>query len=114
MTLPSPIPDALVEMIAERFRLLAEPMRVRALDHLRSDGPSSVSEVAERLGSSQQNISKHLNALYAGGVLERQRDGNRVIYSLSDETVIAICEAVCGSIERRADELSRAVAEVRS
>ncbi len=42
MSLPSPIPEPVVEIIAERFRLLGEPMRVRALDQLRSEGEASV------------------------------------------------------------------------
>lgn len=110
MALPSPIPDRLVELIAERFRLLGEPMRVRALDHLRSNGEASVGEIADELGTSQQNVSKHLVALHSAGVLERRRDGNRVLYSIADETVMAICGAVCNSLERQADELGELLA----
>jgi DNA-binding transcriptional ArsR family regulator len=109
MTLPTPIPEPMIEMIAARFHLLGEPMRVRALDRLRSHGEASVGELADALGSSQQNISKHLGALHAGGVVGRRRDGNRVLYSIADESVIAICEAVCGSVERQVGELSAAL-----
>jgi DNA-binding transcriptional ArsR family regulator len=106
MTLPTPIPDPLVELIAERFRLLGEPMRVRALDHLRAAGEASVGDLALALGTSQQNVSKHLVALHNASVVSRRRDGNRVIYAISDPSVMAICEAVCGSLERRAGQLS--------
>ena len=112
MALPSPIPDPLVEMIAGRFQLLAEPMRIRALDQMRSRGEISVGELADALEASQQNISKHLGVLHGGGIVSRRREGNRVLYSIADETVIAICEAVCGSIERQAEELSAAVSGV--
>ncbi len=105
MTLPSPIPDPVVDLIAERFRLLGEPMRVRALDHLRSSGEASVGEIAVALETSQQNVSKHLGVLHGNGVLNRRRDGNRVLYSIADESVLGMCEAVCGSLERRTDEL---------
>jgi DNA-binding transcriptional ArsR family regulator len=114
MALPSPIPEPLVEMLAERFRLLGEPMRVRSLDHLRAHGECSVGELADALGSSQQNVSKHLGALHAAGVLSRRRDGNRVIYAIADESVLEICEVVCGSLERRADELSEMLEAVAS
>ena len=110
MALPSPIPETVIELIAARFRLLGEPMRVRILDQLRTDGEASVGELAERLGASQQNVSKHLGVLHDGGILERRRDGNRVLYSIADETVFAICEAVCGSLERRVGALSHALA----
>jgi ArsR family transcriptional regulator len=111
MALPSPIPEPVVELIADRFRLLAEPMRVRLLDSLRERGEASVGELAELLGTTQQNVSKHLGVLYRGGVVARRREGNRVLYSIADETVFAICEAVCGSIERRIGAISDALAE---
>jgi DNA-binding transcriptional ArsR family regulator len=111
MALPSPIPEPVVELIADRFRLLAEPMRVRILDHLRGPGEAAVGEIAEALGTTQQNVSKHLGVLHRGGVVARRREGNRVLYSIADETVFAICEAVCGSIERRVGAISDALAE---
>ena len=106
--------DNSAELIARRFRVLSEPMRLRILNHLRTAEEASVGELADALGTSQQNVSKHLGALHTGGVVGKRRDGNRVIYSIADETVIAICEAVCGSIERQASELSAAVAGVSS
>jgi ArsR family transcriptional regulator len=109
MTLPSPIPEPVVELIAERFRLLSEPMRVRALDQLRGAGEASVGELAEQLGTSQQNISKHLTILQRDGILARRRDGNRAIYRIADRSVLDLCEHVCGSVERRAAELGRLV-----
>ena len=36
------------------------------------------------------------------GILERRRDGNRVLYSIADEGVLDLCESVCGGLERRA------------
>ena len=55
----SPIPDELVELIARRFPLLAEPMRIRLFDRLR-DGEATVHQLADELGTSEQNVSKHL------------------------------------------------------
>lgn len=112
MPLPSPIPPPLVELIAERFRLLGEPMRVRVIDHLRAAEEASVGEIGEALGTSQQNVSKHLAALHASRVVDRRRAGNRVIYSIADESVLAICEAVCGGLERQSDEFSELLAGV--
>ena len=59
MALPHPLPDDLVELIARRFRVLGEPMRIRLLDRLR-EGEATVGELAEALDASQQNVSKHL------------------------------------------------------
>lgn len=112
MALPTPIPEPVVELIAQRFRLLGEPMRVRALDLLRDRGEASVGELAEALETSGQNVSKHLGALHADRILRRRRSGNRVLYSIADESVLAICEAVCGSLERSYGEVAEALAEV--
>ncbi len=114
MALPSPIPEPVVELIASRFRLLGEPMRVKAVDALREMGEASVGELAERLGTSQQNVSRHLAALSSGGVLARRKDGNRVLYSIADEEVLAMCEHVCAGIERQSEELAAALSGARS
>ena len=44
--LPHPLPDELVELIAQRFRALSEPMRIRLVDGLR-DGHATVGGLAE-------------------------------------------------------------------
>jgi ArsR family transcriptional regulator len=108
MALPTPLPPELTEMIAARFRLLAEPMRIRILDRLR-DGERSVGELVTELGTSQQNVSRHLSILHREGVLGRRKDGNRAVYWIADEAVLDLCEHVCGSLERRAAQLSRVV-----
>lgn len=55
----SPIPDDLVELVARRFRPLSEPMRIRLVDRLR-DGEATVDKLADELGTSEQNVSRHL------------------------------------------------------
>lgn len=109
MALPTPLPPELVELITARFKLLSEPMRIRILDQLR-EGEQSVGSLAEILDTSQQNVSKHLQALYAGGAVDRRKDGNTVYYGIADESLLAVCEAVCDGIEQRIAELSRIVA----
>lgn len=98
MPLPHPLPEDLAELIAKRFRALGEPMRVRILDLLR-DGESSVNELTDRLDTSQQNVSKHLALLLDAGMLARRKEGNRVLYRIADEAVLALCEQVCGSLQ---------------
>ena len=96
--------DALTELIAARFRLLGEPMRIRILDRLRGDA-ASVGELAEELGTTQQNVSKHLAALHVAGIVGRSKQGNRVLYSIADPGVFDLCEQVCGGLERRVAQL---------
>lgn len=108
MTLPHPLPEPLAELIARRFRVIGEPMRIRLLDRLR-DGEATVQELTEALGASQQNVSKHLQVLLVAGIVGRRKDGNRAFYAVADEGVFALCEHVCGSVRRQLDELSALV-----
>ena len=103
---PHPLPDALVELIAQRFRVLAEPTRIRVLDALRG-GPMTVNELTETLGSSQQNVSKHVGVLAQAGIVGREKDGTRVRCFIADESVFALCELVCGGLRQQVAELDQ-------
>lgn len=106
MTIPHPLPDDLAELVAQRFRVIGEPVRIRLLDQLR-DGERSVGDLVEILGATQQNVSKHLAVLYQAGVVTRRKDGNRVIYAIADDSVFALCETVCGGLARQAAEIAQ-------
>jgi DNA-binding transcriptional ArsR family regulator len=99
-----PLPEPLIELVAERFRVLGEPMRLRLLDRLR-EGDATVGELQEALGASQQNVSKHLGILLAAGMVARTKQGNRARYSISDAAVFDLCDQVCGGLRRRLDDL---------
>lgn len=101
---PHPLPDPLVDMIAQRFRVLGEPMRIKLLDRLREDG-ATVQELQRATGSSQQNISKHLGVLAGAGLVTRTKQGNHSRYEIADPDVFALCDRVCGEIRRQLAEL---------
>ena len=106
MEMPRPLPEPLIEVIAERFRVIGEPMRIRLLDALR-DGESTVGELTERLGASQQNVSKHLGVLHQAGIVRREKQGTSVLYSIADESVFDLCEQVCGGLRQQVAELDQ-------
>ncbi len=99
-----PLPEPMIELVAQRFRVLGEPMRIKLLDQLR-DGDATVGELQEALGASQQNVSKHLGILHAAGMVSRTKQGNRVLYAISDPSVFALCDQVCGGVRRQLQEL---------
>lgn len=101
---PHPLPAPLVELIAQRFRVIGEPMRIRLLDALR-DGPLTINELTQALGASQQNVSKHVGVLAQAGIVAREKDGTRVRCSIADERIFELCEMVCGGLRRQAAEL---------
>ncbi len=102
--MPHPLPDPLVELVAQRFRLIGEPMRIRLLDRLRV-AEQSVGELADVLNATQQNVSKHLGVLHQAGIVSRRKVGNRVVYAIADDTVFLLCELVCGGLQQQFGEI---------
>jgi len=95
-----------LEMVAERFRVLGDPLRLRLLQAL-SKGELSVSELVTRTATSQANISKHLGMMLRAGLVQRRKEGLKVFYAPADPSVFKICDLVCGSLQDRLErELS--------
>jgi ArsR family transcriptional regulator len=92
-------PEAL-QLVAARFKVLSDPMRLRILQTL-EDGETSVSAIAEAVESTQPNVSKHLKILQDAGLVARRQEGNTVYYSIADESVFQLCEVVCSSLQER-------------
>jgi DNA-binding transcriptional ArsR family regulator len=88
----------MLELVARRFKALGESGRLRLLDALR-DGEKTVSELMERTGMGQANVSKHLQMLHALGFTTRRKDGLFVYYSLADQEIFTLCDIMCGRIE---------------
>ena len=101
---PHPLPEPLIELVAQRFRVLGEPMRIKLLDRLR-ESDATVGELQQALGASQQNVSKHLGILHDAGMVSRAKDGNHTRYSISDPAVFELCDQVCGGVRRQLEEL---------
>jgi DNA-binding transcriptional ArsR family regulator len=99
---------AMLDAVAHRFHLLGEPMRLRLLDALRS-GERTVGELVEATGGGQANVSKHLQLLLNGGLVDRRKEGTAVYYHLADKSVLKICDLVCGRVEETIEERRRAL-----
>jgi DNA-binding transcriptional ArsR family regulator len=108
MALQHPLPDEVVDLIARRFRVMADPTRIKLLDRLR-EGEASVQELTDAVGSTQQNVSKHLGVLADAGIVSRRKEGNFTKYRVVDEGIWQLCEDVCGSVERQLDTLRDAL-----
>jgi DNA-binding transcriptional ArsR family regulator len=100
-------PEAL-ELVAARFKVLAEPLRLNILQCLQ-DGEMSVSEITEAVDSTQPNVSKHLKMLQDAGIVARRQSGNNVYYSVADETIFQLCDVVCSSLRKRLEKQSGAL-----
>lgn len=96
-------------MVAERFRALAEPARLRIMNELRA-GERTVGELAEATGLSLANVSKHLQVLHAADFVRRRKEGLHVRYGLANDDVFVLCDIMCARMEQAAEERRRVLA----
>lgn len=95
-----PLTNDALTLIADRFRVLGEPMRLKLIAALK-DGERNVSELIADTGAQQANVSRHLHTLVQAGILSRRKSGLNVYYFISDPTIFKLCDHVCGSIQKR-------------
>lgn len=93
----------LEELTAGVCRALSDPKRLMILYAL-ADGPRAVGELAELLEVSSSNVSQHLGLLRDRGLVDAERDANRVIYTLRDRRVIGAIDTLRAVMS---DELDR-------
>jgi len=93
--------DDLMERIALRLKAMGNPVRLKILHGL-EEGELSVSEITDRVGGSQANVSKQLQVLRSADLVSSRRDGVNVYYRIRDGAIFAICETVCDSILHQA------------
>lgn len=100
---------AALEQVADRFRVLGEPTRLRLLDAMRN-GARSVGDLVQATDAGQANVSKHLRLLHDAGLVGRRREGTTVFYHLADPSVLQLCDLVCGRLAATHDRRRKALA----
>lgn len=106
---PAPLPENALELVAAKFRVLAEPMRLRLLNTLHG-GEHTVTALVEATGAGQANVSKHLGVLADAGMVRRRKEGLNVFYFIADPMVFELCDLVCARMRK---ELSARAAALR-
>lgn len=94
-----PLNEGALELVAHRFAVLAEPMRLRLIQALFA-GEMNVNALAEATGGTQANVSRHLQTLARAHLLSRRKAGLQVFYAIADPSIVRLCELVCGSLEK--------------
>ena len=94
-----------IGLVAARFKVLSEPLRLQILQYL-ENGESSVTNVTKAVNSTQPNVSKHLKILQDEGFVAKRQEGNIVFYKIADESIFELCDVVCGSLKERFSEKS--------
>lgn len=82
----SGIDEARLVLLAETFRLLGDPTRLRVLLTC-LDGPVAVNEIARRTGASQPLVSHHLRLLRGARLVRGERQQRQVLYEADDAHV---------------------------
>jgi DNA-binding transcriptional ArsR family regulator len=95
--------EQLFEAVSGYFSLLSEPSRIKILYAL-CKGERTVADIVEQVGSTQANVSRHLNLLYRARVLGRRKDGIQVYYRIADENTVSLCRAVCDQMSARIEQ----------
>lgn len=80
--IPAELPVATDDGCAEKLRALADPIRLKVL-RLLMDGPRHVGEINADVAVEQSLLSHHLRVLREAGLVDAERDGKAVLYSLS-------------------------------
>lgn len=97
------LPDEAIELVAARLRVIGEPTRIRIMGLL-DEREATVQELAERLGTTHQNASKHLGVLHQAGMVSRRKEGTAVHYALIDWTGWWLVEQIATSVATHLDE----------
>lgn len=79
------VDDADATELARQFAALSDPGRIRLLSMLAasSAGELCACDLVEPLGKSQPTVSHHLKVLHEAGLVEREKRGTWVWYSLN-------------------------------
>src|SRR5208337_3122866 len=91
------LPNDLLELMAVKFQMLADPTRLAILRAL-MEGEKSVGQVVTETGRGQANVSKHLKLLADSALVRRRKEGLQVYYRLDDPLVEQLCALVCSAI----------------
>ena len=108
--MPKLLPENLIENVAERFRVLGDATRLAILHLLLERGELNVGEICSALDASQANVSKHLRTLHDAGMVTRRPVGTAAYYTVTDPTIIKLCDIVCDRLKRQAADEARAFA----
>jgi DNA-binding transcriptional ArsR family regulator len=90
-----PLQEELAQFHAGICQALADTTRIAILYEL-AEGRKNVSQLVEALGSPQATVSRHLKVLRERGVVNNERDGVHIYYSLADQRIIEALDLLRG------------------
>lgn len=89
--------EEVVRMHAQLCSGIAEPSRILIIYSL-AEGHKCVNDIASELDLSQPTVSRHLKILRDTGILQSERDGQQVYYSLTDKRILQALDLLRGML----------------
>lgn len=81
------------ERVAEVFKALSHPTRIRIIDYL-SDGEKCVKDIWQELGVPQPTVSQHINILKEAGIISYRKEGVKTCYKIEMPIVVKILKLI--------------------
>ncbi len=78
-----------IEKATKALKAMAHPLRLKILCVLKGD-EMPVLEIVEQVGSSQSNISQHIDILRTKDIVESRRDGNKILCKVKDTKILKL------------------------
>jgi ArsR family transcriptional regulator len=104
-TNPPLVPDAQIERVARRLKIMGDPVRLQLLNLLRVHGELNVQDLVDASGQRQANVSKHLGILMREGLVSRRKEGVKAFYTLDDPSLPGICVLVTNQLSTDEDPM---------
>jgi ArsR family transcriptional regulator, lead/cadmium/zinc/bismuth-responsive transcriptional repressor len=96
-----PLDDQSAFALAETFKVLGDPTRVRILDALlRAEVP--VCDLAQALGVTQSAVSHQLRLLRSLRLVRSRRDGRHIYYAIDDDHIVKLFKQGLEHVQERA------------
>ncbi len=90
---PQPFADNGATLTANALKAMAHPLRWRILCTL-GKNEMSVGEIVEKTGTTQSNISQHLDQLKNKHILSSRKEANRVYYRIKNDQLLMLIDTM--------------------
>ena len=103
--------DKLVNFKAEFFKALANPVRIKILDSLRTS-ELTVSQIRDRLDLELSNISQQLSVLKAKNLVTARKHGSNIYYSCSDKKIFKLLDVAKQIFNNHLNDIQNTLSEL--
>ena len=88
-------PEEDITLTADALKAMGHPLRWKILCTL-GNKEMSVGEIVEKIGTSQSNVSQHLDQLRNKNIVKSRRDANRIYYRVRNEELLELISTMRG------------------